>query len=82
MLSTPYLTGFWKFPPKPCQSPAGLREAGIALIERGHLDLEPLLVAGDGLVHMAKHGVRVVELGSLPLLVVDLGSRGQAPLAV
>jgi hypothetical protein len=31
---------------------------------------------------MAKHGVRVVELGSLPLLVVDLGSRGQAPLAV
>lgn len=21
MLSTPYLTGFWKFPPKPCQSP-------------------------------------------------------------
>jgi hypothetical protein len=26
--------------------------------------------------------LRVVELSSLPLLVVDLGSRGQAPLAV
>ena len=21
MLSAPYLTDFWKFPPKPCQSP-------------------------------------------------------------
>ena len=43
-------------------SPAGLGDAGIALAERGHLDLEPLAIAGNGLIHASEHGVRVAEL--------------------
>jgi hypothetical protein len=38
------------------------RRHGCRRARRGHLDLEPLAVAGDGVVHAAEHDMRVTEL--------------------